>query len=703
MSMPFARAIAGVRRFVRPVSGIKPVIAADVEAAIFSAKTFLAAVIAYFIPLSIGFAEPIWAVTTVYLVSQPLSGAVLSKALYRLVGTFLGGAAAVILLPEFVNEPIVLSFAMALWLGLCVYIAQLDRTPRSYTFVLAGFTVGLIGFPTVETPGTIFNTAILRVQEIGIAIVVASVVHGAVWPRTVTGRLQARVAAIVRDAERWSRSALLGRRDPVLDRERRRLAADVNDIEQLSVHLAYDTAYVLPTPRVVRALQDRLSWLLPLSQSVEDRIAELAEHCGGLPPDIADLVAGIDAWLGAAADPVGAATAQDLVVRATAIGETFDAQDVWAWREMLLVNTLSRLGELVQTHRVIRELRDRILDQDRQRLTPEAAALVAAAKGRSLHRDHVLALRSALGTMIAVCVICAFWIATAWPTGGTAALIIGPACALFGGFPDADVAISQFLHGAIVGIAAAGIYAFVVFPRVTDFVMLAAVLAPFLLALGCMLVRPHLTRLALGAVIAFSFTVGLDATYRGDFAGYANGAVALLFGTTVSTVAIGIFHAVGEKTALARLFRASFRDIAARAEGRAGDMPRWTSRMIDRTVLIAARTGARNSAGPAYDALRGLRAGNAAGELHALGTTLGPGEERDALAGALGEVSRHFRRIDPGRYTPPGDAMLRAIDRALSAFAADRQLDRRRDAVELLIGLRRTLFPLAPAYAGIPA
>src|ERR1700722_9815543 len=114
--------------------------ATDAEAVLFSAKCFAAAMISYYLSLSIGFSQPVWAVSTVYLVSQPLAGAVLSKALYRLLGTFLGGAAAVVFLPAFVNEPLVLSLVLALWLGLCVYIAQLDRRPRSYTFLLAGYT-----------------------------------------------------------------------------------------------------------------------------------------------------------------------------------------------------------------------------------------------------------------------------------------------------------------------------------------------------------------------------------------------------------------------------------------------------------------------------------------------------------------------------------------------------------------------------------
>jgi uncharacterized membrane protein YccC len=95
-------------------------VAPDAEAAVFSAKSFTAAMIAYYASLKIGFSAPVWAITTAYLVSQPLAGAVLSKALFRLLGTLLGGVAAVIFLPAFINEPLVLSLVLAFWLGLCV-------------------------------------------------------------------------------------------------------------------------------------------------------------------------------------------------------------------------------------------------------------------------------------------------------------------------------------------------------------------------------------------------------------------------------------------------------------------------------------------------------------------------------------------------------------------------------------------------------
>jgi len=64
---------------------------------IFSIKTFLAAMLAYFIAIRFGLPRPFWAVATVYIVAHPLSGAIPSKSVYRLIGTMIGGIATMVM------------------------------------------------------------------------------------------------------------------------------------------------------------------------------------------------------------------------------------------------------------------------------------------------------------------------------------------------------------------------------------------------------------------------------------------------------------------------------------------------------------------------------------------------------------------------------------------------------------------------------
>jgi hypothetical protein len=47
------------------------------------------------------------------------------------------------------DAPELTTLAIILWVALCVFVSLLDRTPRSYMFVLSGYTAALIGFPSV--------------------------------------------------------------------------------------------------------------------------------------------------------------------------------------------------------------------------------------------------------------------------------------------------------------------------------------------------------------------------------------------------------------------------------------------------------------------------------------------------------------------------------------------------------------------------
>lgn len=674
----------------------------DAEAALFAVKCFAGAMLAYYIALSIGLSHPFWAVTTSYIVSQPLAGAVLSKALFRLTGTLVGAAVAVLLVPNFVNEPAVLSAVLALWLGLCLYISLLDRTPRAYVFLLAGYTASLIGFPAVETPGAIFDIASARAQEISLGILSASFVHGVFLPRSVTQRLLARVETVLADAEGWSIAALAGEKGEALDRERRRLAVDLNELHQLSTHLPFDVARFTPRTRTLRALQDQLALLLPVASTVEDRLAVLAAQ-GGVPAPVAALIARVEEWLAdGVARPDRAESAAALIAEAAAL-EPQPGPGEADWRDMLLMNLLSRLGDLIAAHRDARSLRDQLRVPSPRPITPQVAALLAAANARSMHLDHFLALRAALGTMAAVGIGCAFWIVTGWKDGATGVALASVCCALFGNIDRPGPLVFQFFVGSLIGAAVAMVYAFVILPRVTDFVTLAAVLAPAMLLVGSAMARPRYTLMALGVILTFPSAVGLNAAYTGDFIAFANGVLSQLLGTGFAVVSVGLFQTVGVEHSIARLSRAGWADVARRAAGRAPDAGLWMGRMLDRVGLLLPRMAAFGpGAKPLVDALADLRVGFVAGELGRMQPSA-TAEERAQIAATLSGIQRHYAALRPARMVPPGDGLLVDIDRTVAAFAADPVAERRRQGLVLLTSLRRNLFPNAPAYEELAA
>jgi len=332
-----------------------------VPAALFSLKCLAAGMLALYVAFSIGLERPYWAFLTSYIVAQPLAGAVISKAVFRTVGTLVGAMFAVAIVPPLVNAPELLVLAMGSWLALCVFVSLMDRTPRSYMFVLAGYTACLIVFPDVDTPQTIFTVASLRVQEILIGIACGSLVHSVILPGSITAALLARVEGMLRDAERWSRDAIasgvgLG---PVagLDAERRRLAQDVTELHQMSVHLPFDISRLAPRVRTVRALQDQLSMLLPLGAAVEDRLAQLTTANGGtVPAQVEALIADVRDWLDSpVVDNAGRARmAQALIDRCAGLEPS--ATPDMGWADMMRLSLYARLAALIAVHRDSRDL-----------------------------------------------------------------------------------------------------------------------------------------------------------------------------------------------------------------------------------------------------------------------------------------------------------------------------------------------------------
>jgi len=70
---------------------------------IFAAKTTASGLIALLVSFTFNLDQPYWALLTVFIVSQPQqSGLVLAKSFYRIIGTVIGAAVALLLVAELI-------------------------------------------------------------------------------------------------------------------------------------------------------------------------------------------------------------------------------------------------------------------------------------------------------------------------------------------------------------------------------------------------------------------------------------------------------------------------------------------------------------------------------------------------------------------------------------------------------------------------
>ncbi len=330
---------------------------------IFSLKTFLAAMSAYYIAVRFDLPRPFWAVATVYIVAHPLSGAISSKSLYRMVGTVIGGAATLILVPNLVNEPILLSAAIITWVSGCTFISLLDRTPRSYAPLLAGYTVLLAGLPLVTAPANTFDTVVSRVEEIGLAIMCASIVSHVVLPVHVGTILLGRIDAWISRAQALLTAIATAEQDEARSRaERYALAADAADLRSFTTHLQYDGSRYRHAVTLVRSLQHRMVSFLPLLSEIEDLRRALARLDSS---QAKQAVSVIDALGSSSTSASGILTAKDLPA---------SSGEPRSWESLLLANVARNLRDIVEVCRACQFLREALKNEN----TARAAGRVAS-------------------------------------------------------------------------------------------------------------------------------------------------------------------------------------------------------------------------------------------------------------------------------------------------------------------------------------
>ncbi len=660
---------------------------------VFSLKTFAGAMLAVWVALRLDLDRPYWAMATAYIVAQPLAGAMRSKAVYRFVGTLIGSIVTLVLVPNLANAPELLTAAMALWIAMCVYFAVLDRTPRSYLFLLAGYSVALIGFPSVATPGAMWDIALARVEEISIGIACSTLVGTSVFPRPLGPALSARMDSWIRNAAALSVAVLSdGRGEARLPAARRRVAGDAVEIGMLASHLGYDTSNLQSATRPVELLQQRVLLLLPVISGIDDRLTSLRAN-GGVTAGLARLLDRISVWI----DAVGVAGPEHADGLRTEIAEIEPAIDAASdWNAILLSGVLLRLRELVDLVHDVKALRRGIAAG---RSHVPRLALPEWETGRpGRHRDHAMALHSAVATIVAIGLICAYWIATGWPEGAGAAALGATGCAFFASQDDPAPSLVSFTYAVVVALLLDAWLLFAVLPMVHEFETLVLAMAPPFLLIGALMSMPATARAAGPVAFIAATELALSSSYSADFAAYVNGAVAAIVGLGGVALLIRVIRSVGAEWSIGRLLRANRAEIAAAAATRhPGHRLAFVSLMMDRLSLIVPRladsTGEPDSM--SIRAMADLRVGVNIVDLQHDAPRLGA-PARHAVDAMLHDLAAHYRRAGQ----PPAPALLDRIDAAIAEVTRCGNVDIR-DPLLQLAGIRRGLFPSGPAY--VPA
>src|ERR1700689_3087024 len=139
--------------------------------------------------------EPSWSATTAAIICQPVLGASLRKAPFRLIGTVIGAIGIVILAALFRQDRIGFLVGLAAWCAVSAFVATLLRNFAAYAAALAGYTAAILASdvlgPVGTTGGDVTFLAITRAIEICMGILCA----GGVLALTDVGHSRPKLAA----------------------------------------------------------------------------------------------------------------------------------------------------------------------------------------------------------------------------------------------------------------------------------------------------------------------------------------------------------------------------------------------------------------------------------------------------------------------------------------------------------------------------
>ncbi|WP_060479965.1 FUSC family protein [Pseudomonas monteilii] len=657
----------------------------------YGVRTFAASMIALYIALLLQLPRPYWAMATVYIVSSPFVGPTSSKALYRALGTLLGAAGAIFLVPPLVQSPLLLSIAIALWTGTLLFLSLNLRTANNYVLMLAGYTLPMIALAVVDNPLAVFDVASSRAQEICLGIVCAAVVGAVFWPRRLAPVVVGATGNWFSEAIRYSDTYLS--RDASADKVggmRVAMVTTFNSLELMIGQLGHEGAGP-HTLKNARELRGRMIHLLPVIDALDDALVALE---GRAPAHFAQLQPVLEAarqWLKGTADSASVARWASLHEQIDRLQPGAAALDQRA--ELLLSNALYRLTEWADLWQDCCSLQHALRTDDAK---PWRAVYRHWRLGRlTAFFDRGLMLYSVASTGLAIIVACGLWIGLGWNDGASAVILAAVSCSFFAAMDDPAPQIYRFFFWTLMSVIFSSLYLFLVLPNLHDFPMLVLAFAVPFICIGTLTVQPRFYLGTLLTIVNTSTFISIQGAYDADFFTFLNANLAGPVGLLFAFIWTLVMRPFGVELAAKRMTRFAWRDIVGMTETATLAEHRQVGvQMLDRLMQHLPRlsqTGQDSGV-----ALRDLRVGLNLLDLLAYMPRASQ-QARARLRTVIEEVGAHYAaclRAGERLHAPP--ALLRNMERARLALNLDELYERgnaRTHLLHALSGLRLALLP----------
>ena len=522
----------------------------DAPILVYLCKVLLACLMAMWLSLKFELDQPRTAMLTVAIVMQSRSGMVFAKSYYRLLGTLVGVLVSFLLVALFAQERVLFLFYMAIWIGLCTAGSMIYRNHQSYAFVLAGYTLCIVGLPATLDPGMTFNIGVTRISEILIGLLSATLISDLVFPQRMWDVMLASVRRRFSDFSDLLRTTAL---DPNAGTgSRPMLLRFIGDIFSLE---SFRASAVLENDES-RQHRLRLSQMnnefMEVSTSFHAFEQLLRRLRNGSHPQVSKSLQSMLHALAAAItlDDRSARTEQEALLVAGKLA---------AYRKACahqLATTRQQLpAELDEQARIAFETGAELLERLADELHTYASTYAALATKKNpahalvrndqtprldMHFDPLAVTLAGIRGALALIILATVWIVTDWRSGIEAITIGVITSTLFATAPSPTRTIRQFFIGAVIGTGLAYVCNFQWLTQAQGFVMLALAVSPGILLAAWLTTRPTTATVGAGIFIVFLLHIGFNSTYSANPVTFMNDAIADLLAVLLSGVMYGL-------------------------------------------------------------------------------------------------------------------------------------------------------------------
>lgn len=526
---------------------------------VFVFKACLAVFLTGWIAMRLGLEQPGTAMLTCAIVVNPQSGMVLAKSFYRGLGTVVGCLASLALMAAFPQQRTLMLVGLALWLGICAGGASLHRNFKSYGFVLAGYTAGIVLLPVLSHPELTFQSTLMRLSEVMLGILVAGVISDTIAPQRLSQALRGSIRAQFTGFVAFVQGSMAGTLErQELEAAHLRFVREVVGVENLRSSVVFEDAGVRVRSPRTRRLNQRFMAASSTYQTLHHLMNRLQDNDHAEPREALMTLFGIISGALRKVDGERAVALQanmlalllkdldsDVKARADVLRQGLQRRD-------LLLDFDSGTELAVRFVRELRAYAWAYVDLAGVAPQRERERVDRAETGFFHGNDWLGAVFTTARTAGVMMLLGVVWIMSAWPGAADAMLNATIVCGLMASSPNPVQSATSMCKGWLIGTLAAFACMFGVMQYMDGFGLFVAGMTPFLMIGFYLHTRPPLIPVAKGMMVSFMLMLEPLGLMQFDMPDFINRSIGFSFGVAIAAVAFSLFATAADSRFLYR-------------------------------------------------------------------------------------------------------------------------------------------------------